>query len=307
MDPFDALRAADPAEHLRTDGPDGRAEQLLREILASPATGQRTRPHAPRGSETKNRRSSVVTAAVAVAVVIAAFLAIRLVPTSPGVPAAPTSSTSVALTEAVYARLSRVATGDVPIREKSQMTWTDEHPTDSGGAIDLTGKNFYIAAACEGGGSIAIKVSGRADTVLDCDGRSVLGPLELTPDEKGSSLVVDSTGGARYVAKAMAFAPDPTRTRPTPGQILDSLSSADGRDQTTTVQANGSALTVEYGCTGSGTMTVTIGNGPGFSNDQCTGLATVRSGAAVKGSSPVTVRSTGDVTWTATVTATKPE
>jgi len=320
MTPIDALRHADPAKRLGTGRLDDRDEQLLREILATPSPASATEQIAPArargGSSTPDRRARIATVVVALAVVVAAVVAIRLVPSSPTSPAgvtSPSQTVTEVLTEAVFTRLDEVATGDVPVREKSAITWTDARPGSSGGGIDNSGKSLFVAAACEGGGSIAIRISGRADTDLGCDGRSTIGPIDVTAlvgaRETASLEVVTTTGSPRYVAKAMAFAvaTPPVSPVPTAGQILGQLTSADGREQTRSIAANGAALSIDYSCTGDGTIAITVAGGPTFSMQKCTGPGWVSSATAVDSTVPVTVRSTGDATWSVTVVAADPK
>jgi hypothetical protein len=158
---------------------------------------------------------------VAAAVVAGSVLAIRAVSIPPhaGPAASRTPTSRSALEDAVFGRLDEVAGSGIPVRQKSALTWTDRAPGADGGAIDLSGKDLYIAAACDGGGAIAISETGRSPVDLRCDSRSVVGPIDLTARAtdggQTAGLTVDVTAGhPRYVAKAMAFPAVPSIPTP---------------------------------------------------------------------------------------------
>jgi cytochrome c1 len=230
MSALDALRRADPARSLPPHALDDRDERLLREILGEQpeASGEVSRglPAAPRRRSGWEWRPALVTAVVAAAVVTGSVVAIRAV-SIPPTTASPATAPRSALEDAVYARLAEVATGDIPLRQKSAMTWTDQLPHGDGdGGIDLTGKDLYIAAACDGGGAIAIRESGRSPVGLRCDGRAAVGPIDLSADSTGrlrsAEMTVDVTAGhPRYVAKAMAFATAPAIPSQSPDASAD--------------------------------------------------------------------------------------
>lgn len=215
MSTRDTLRRADPAEHLPSNAPDARAEALLRSILTAPAV--ESDPLTPSGTApirpirpTRDWKPILVTAVVAVVVATGTVVAIRTTSTAGPAPATgATYSSRHALEDAVFARLGEVATGDIPVRQKSALTYTDDAPVDGDG-IDTTGKDLFIAAACDGGGSIAIRETGRPDTTLNCDTRAAIGPIDLTaalPKTQTAGMnVVVTSGHPRYVATAMAFA-----------------------------------------------------------------------------------------------------
>lgn len=116
----------------------------------------------------------------------------------------------------MFAELDRVATGDIPVRQKSANTWSDTGAGGDGGALDLTDSTLYIAAACDGGGTIALQLTGHKDQTLDCSTPSTLGPINLTAEisAKKDSATLNVTaisGHPQFIAKAMAF-PNPTPT-----------------------------------------------------------------------------------------------
>lgn len=206
---LDALRNADPAKHLSGEALDARGEQLLREILGTtPEDAGRTTPAARR--PIRDWRPVVATAVVAAAVVAGTVVVIRSTSDQHAAPATSATARAVDLEDAVFAKLGTVAAGDLPVRQKSALTWTDRARGASGGGIDTTGKHLFIAAACDGGGSIAIEMTGRPDAVLDCTSPGTLGPIDLTAgrDEHHSTAsldVVTRSGHPRFVAKSMAF------------------------------------------------------------------------------------------------------
>ncbi|RIX31092.1 hypothetical protein [Amnibacterium setariae] len=214
----EALRRADPARTRAAQELDPAAEHLLQQILGSPVESEQTSaaPGRPGGRRSRDWKPVVATGLVAAAVVTGTILAIRAVPQSTGAGPAPSVATDTRLEDAVFSTLDTVADGVVPVRQKSALTWTEQSPGASGGAIDTSGRDLFIAAACEGGGSIAIRVSDRPDLTLDCDTLSTLGPIDLTAllsnQKQAADLqVVATSGHPKYVAKSMAFAtPAPT-------------------------------------------------------------------------------------------------
>lgn len=213
-----ALRRADPARTLPLQQLDPAAEHLLQQILGSPVESERngTVPTRLNGHRSRDWRPILATALVAAAVVTGTILAIRAVPQTTGTGPAASRNTEKSLEDAVFSRLDTVADGDVPVRQKSALTWTEKSPGASGGAIDTSGRSLFIAAACEGGGSIAIRVSDQPDLTLACSTRSTLGPINLTAlvgtrKQAADLQVVSTSGHPRYVVKSMAFAtPAPT-------------------------------------------------------------------------------------------------
>jgi hypothetical protein len=217
MSTRDTLRRADPAHHLPSTALDARAEALLQSILTTPAaeaTSVSPTGNAPvrRARPGRDWKPILVTAVVAIVVATGTAVAIRATSTASPTPATgATYSSRHALEDAVFAKLSEVATGDIPVRQKSALTYTDNAPVDDS-EIDLTGKDLFIAAACDGGGSIAIQATGRPDTTLNCDTRAAIGPINLTAalpkNQQAAGLtVVVTSGHPRYIATAMAFAP----------------------------------------------------------------------------------------------------
>lgn len=223
MNALESLRHADPGKQLTHRTLDARDEQLLHQILRTAGTepDAPAKPPQPASARTvRDWKPKFATIVVAIAVLAATIIAIRAVPSRDPHPAAPTSPTATAadtLEAAVFAELSTVATGDLAVQDKSALTWTQARATATGEGIDLTGKTLYIAAACEGGGSIAIQISGRPDVNLQCDRRATTGPINLTTtrntERQATNLNVTITSGhPRYIAKAMAF-PTPTPSR----------------------------------------------------------------------------------------------
>lgn len=253
----DTLRLADPVQHLPSIAIDDRDEQLLQSILATP--GAAADPRSPsttaqtrRPRPARDWRPILATAVVAVVVAIGAFVAIRATPTTSSDPATrATYSSRHALEDAVFAKLDEVATGDIPVRQKSALTYTDDAPVD-GSEIDLSGKDLFIAAACDGGGSIAIRETGRPDTALDCDTRAAIGPIDLSaalPENHQSAGldVVVTAGNPRYVATAMAFAPTTSSTndtapRPTTSTTHIAAASCTPSDFTITAHLPGTVM-----------------------------------------------------------------
>lgn len=213
MNPTTALGQADPARELPPREPD---ERLLHEILSSDPRPTALVETRSRTTPRRDRRPLVATAFVGVAVVAVAVIAIRLPGASHSSPAATSGSARHALEDAVFAKLDQVNTGDIPVQQKSATTWSDSLTGADGGALDLSNRTLYIAAACDGGGTIAIRLTGHGDQSLNCSTPSTLGPIDLTAeipathDTAGLDVVVTS-GHPRYIAKAMAF-PDPSPT-----------------------------------------------------------------------------------------------
>lgn len=205
-----ALRQADPALRLARRDAD---EQLLRDILATSRPLRQPSARRSRMRTGPDWRPLLATAAVGAAVVAVAVAAITVPRHSHDGPATAPATSRQALETMVFDRLDRVATGDVPVRQKSAITWSDASAGPDGGAIDLTGRTLYIAAACAGGGSIAIHVSGHPDRTLHCGRASAIGPIDLTAETSSgggtAELDVTVTGGdPHYIAKEMAF-PNP--------------------------------------------------------------------------------------------------
>ncbi|GAA4755102.1 hypothetical protein GCM10025783_30310 [Amnibacterium soli] len=306
----EALRRADPARTLAAQQIDPAAEHLLQQILGTPVESERkdTAPSRHSGHRSRDWKPVLATALVAAAVVTTTILAIRAVPQPTGTGPAGSLNTGTSLEDAVFSRLATVADGVVPVRQKSALTWTEKSPSASGGAIRTSGRNLFIAAACEGGGSIAIRVSDQPDLTLDCSSPSTLGPINLTAlldaQKQAADLrIVTTSGHPKYVVKSMAFA-SPARTQttlPTPGQVLATISSTDGRKQTRTITPNGVPLEILYRCTGDGQIAVVIPRGPALNSMRCDGPMTASSPTGVPGSVPVTVSATGSAKWTVTV------
>lgn len=210
MNAMEALRRADPARSTAdgTIGPD--EERLLRSIVAAPTGGASTA--APRPSR-RDRRPVLVTAAVAVVVVTLAVVAIRLGAQAPHV-----ASTGEASVPTVTTELREAVTNVFPeaFDGRATTTWTDASPGGQGDdPVDLTGKVPAYAAACEGGGSVSIRVTGRPDRTLDCARLTTLGPVVLDPTGVGGGMefsVVAASGHPRYLVKLTAV--EPTTTAP---------------------------------------------------------------------------------------------
>ncbi|WP_375389588.1 hypothetical protein [uncultured Amnibacterium sp.] len=181
------------------------------------ATGRSAAARRARGAD---RMRFVATGVVAALVAVAAVLAIRAGLDRPAQnPAAqPTHSTQQsARPEAeVQQELKAALSAILPpsARTAPALTWTDDRDSPTGGAIDTEGKTMLIAAACEGGGTITVTVTGsqrqEPDTVLQCSRLSTLGPIDLSaaggtdpPGPVGFDVRVTS-GHPRYFAKAVA-------------------------------------------------------------------------------------------------------
>jgi hypothetical protein len=218
----EALRRADPARTLTPQQLDPSAKHLLQQILGTPVEPERkgSAPSRPSGRRSRDWKPILATALVAAAVVTGTIIAIQAVPqtagTGPAASTPPSPNTEQSLEDAVFSRLDTVADGVVPVRQKTALTWTEKSPSASGGGIDTRGRSLFIAAACEGGGSIAIRVTGLPDLTLSCSTRSTLGPVNLTAllgtrKQAADLKVVTTSGHPKYVAKSMAFAtPAPT-------------------------------------------------------------------------------------------------
>lgn len=226
MNPLDALRDADPADTLPTDGLDSRAEDLLQSIVAAVERRPRADP-APVGHHDRafGRRPALVTAAVALLVAAAAVLAVRAAPPDRGSIAAtgrPSDSKTALVANQLQAaldgRLIRTGARESELLHAPALVWTDGPLSPSGGPIETTGKNLFIAGACEGGGSLSIQISGRPDVQLECAHLTAVGPVDLTriarSDSKhGTSVGVTVTSGApRYTVKFIGVRADSTTT-----------------------------------------------------------------------------------------------
>lgn len=216
MNTPDALRNADPARRLRPPSRDDVDERLLQEILATPhpapaSGGRRTGAGTPRLA--RGWRPVIVTGLVAVAVIAATVAVIRAVPTEPATPASPALSTRAELEAAVLGRLSDVSGSGRPVTSADpSLDWSDQGQGADGASLDLTGRTLYLAAACDGGGSITITITitGRPDLTLDCATFSALGPVNLTDllPQSGKGLSVDvaaASGTPQYLVKQVAL------------------------------------------------------------------------------------------------------
>lgn len=266
MNTRDALRSADPARHLPPASLEERDEQLLREILAAKSTARpATTPPGAGGIRRRPPRlawrTGLATGIVAVAVIAASIAVIRAVPptTTPGLASPTNTSTPPSLEATLTDRLSRVDADQAADPNAPAMVWTQNGESTIGGAIDLTGKTPVIAAACSDGGSIAIQVSGRPNTTLDCTNLSAIGPIDLTggPDTPSDSVgitVVATSGNPRFIAKLIAVATDRT-----------SAPTCDPDDLTGTASRMEGAAGTDHGTitlTNNGTTTCTIHGQP---------------------------------------------
>jgi hypothetical protein len=197
-------------------------DDLVRLVEASEGTA---RP-APRRRTAVDRPRLLVTGVVAAIVVVLAVFAIRagLERPSPGPAASPSAATAAPtparpaaevraeLQEALFALLPASA------RTAPSLTWSDDRASPTGGAIDTDGRSMLLAAACEGGGTLAVIVSGsnveRPTRVLRCAELSTLGPIDLSqaggtdpPGPVGFDVRVRS-GDPRFFAKAVAVDPE---------------------------------------------------------------------------------------------------
>ncbi|GAA4756909.1 hypothetical protein GCM10025783_32860 [Amnibacterium soli] len=180
---------------------------------------------APRRTPVDRPRVLVTGVVAAIVVVLAAF-AIRagIDRPSPGPAASPSAVTAqpaptrppaevrAELHEALFALLPTSA------RSAPSLTWSDDRGAPTGGAIDTDGRSMLLAAACEGGGTLSVIVSGsnveRPTRVLRCAELSTLGPIDLSqaggtdpPGPVGFDVRVRS-GHPRFFAKAVAVDPE---------------------------------------------------------------------------------------------------
>lgn len=107
-----------------------------------------------------------------------------------------------------------------------------------------------------------------------------------------------------------APAPTPTSTAvPAPGQVLATMSSADGARQTRSVSPNGMALVVTSTCSGGGSLSISVPH-DFDSSEGCEGLSKGSSGGGnmgTPGTVPVHVRASSPKTkWTVTITVSRP-
>jgi hypothetical protein len=179
---------------------------------------------APRRRTPVDRPRVLVTGVVAAVVVVVAAFAIRtgLERPSAGPAASPSAATAAPtrptvevraeLQEALFALLPASA------RTAPSLTWSDDRGSPTGGAIDTDGRSMLLAAACEGGGTLSVVVSGsnveRPTRVLRCADLSTLGPIDLSqaggtdpPGPVGFDVRVRS-GHPRFFAKAVAVDPE---------------------------------------------------------------------------------------------------
>lgn len=96
---------------------------------------------------------------------------------------------------------------------------------------------------------------------------------------------------------------------PAPGQVLATMSSADGVRQTRVVSPNGMSLVVMSSCSGGGSLSISVPH-DFDSGEGCEGLSKSSSGGGNKGTAgsvPVHVRASSPKTkWTITITVSKP-
>jgi len=201
-----------------------RVRDDLVQLVGTPEGAERpARGRRAAGGRVVDRPRLVVTGLVAAVVVIVAVLAIRagLDRPAPG-PAASSSTAATARTpqptraaSEITAELQGALYGLLPpaARTAPALTWTDARVGPTGGAIDTSGKTMLLAAACEGGGTVTLTVTGSnapRPAVLHCDGLDTAGPIDLSDaggtDPPGAvELDVKATSGhPRFVAKAVA-------------------------------------------------------------------------------------------------------
>lgn len=215
MNVREALRSTDPARHLRSRPLSDSDEQLMRTILTSP----RHAPQQPDRASTASApppgawRTWATTGLVAVAVVAGTVLVLRAVPDGVRAPASTptaTSHASTALHAAVDAKLAAAAKQQRLDPDLPTQTWTNRQRGTQGGPIDRTGKTLYLAAACKGGGTVTVEITGQLDTTIDCTTTAVIGPINLSAVAAKAKKVIgydvtSTEGQAEYYAKAVAL------------------------------------------------------------------------------------------------------
>lgn len=210
MNALDALRHADPARRLPTQTLDSVQEHLLQEIIGTSSEHAdlqdrsnsriQRRPHRTR----PDWRPILVTVTVAALLSIATFAALRSVPaTNHQENPAATTTTRSGLEAALFATLPTGA------QNAPSLTYSDAQPGAQGDGFNSTGRSVVLVAACDGGGTIVLTVSGSADRTLNCSTLSTLGPINLTANSnspKGLSVGVTATSGhPQYLAKVVAI------------------------------------------------------------------------------------------------------
>jgi hypothetical protein len=196
----------------------------LVQLVETPEGAERPdRERRAAGGRAVDRPRLVVTGLVAAVVVIVAVLAIRVGLDRPAPGPAASSSASTARTpqptraaSEITAELQDAMFALLPpsARTAPALTWTDAQVQPTGGAIDTSGKTMLLAAACEGGGTVTLTVTGShapRPAVLHCDGLDTAGPIDLS-DAGGSDPpgavefdVKVTSGHPRYIAKSVAI------------------------------------------------------------------------------------------------------
>ena len=196
----------------------------LVQLVETPEGAERPDPDRHAAGGRGDRPRLVVTGLVAAVVVVVAVLAIRVGLDRPAAgPATSSSATATGrapqptraaseiraeLEDAMFALLPPSA------RTAPSLTWTDAQVQPTGGAIDTNGKTMLLAAACEGGGTVTLTVTGSlapSPAVLHCDSLDTAGPINLS-DAGGSDPpgpvefdVKVTSGHPRYIAKSVAI------------------------------------------------------------------------------------------------------
>lgn len=209
MNALEVLRRADPARSLPAEEFDSSTERLLQEITATQHVDRTLRPvtvSSPRRVHSLRPEWKPILVTVAVA----ALLSGVTVAVFRSVPAAnqhqdPAATTSIrtGLEAALYATLPAGA------RSAPGLTYSDVQTGAQGDGFDTTGRTLLLSAACDGGGTITVTVSGSADRTLNCSTLSTLGPINLSADldtKKGISVnVTAGAGHPQYLAKVAAI------------------------------------------------------------------------------------------------------
>lgn len=199
-------------------------DDLVALVEAPEPAGRPDRGSRAAGGRVVDRPRLVVTGLVAALVVVVAAFAVRAGLDRPAPGPAASSSTAATgaaprptraaseitaeLQDALFALLPPAA------RTAPSLTWTDARVSPTGGSIDTDGKTMLLAAACEGGGTLTLTVTGsnvpEPDTVLQCAELATTGPIDLS-DAGGSDPpgavefdVRVSSGHPHFIAKAVA-------------------------------------------------------------------------------------------------------
>ena len=202
-----------------------RVRDDLVQLVGTPEGAERPdRGRRAAGGRVVDRPRLVATGLVAAVVVLVAVLAIRAGLDRPApAPAATSSPAAISRTpqptraaSEITAELQDALSALLPAaaRTAPSLTWTDARVAPTGGAIETNGKTMLLAAACEGGGTVTLTVTGSKaprPAVLHCGRLDTAGPIDLSDaggtDPPGAVEfdVKVTSGHPRYIAKAVAI------------------------------------------------------------------------------------------------------